>query len=462
MTAAFEAAVSTDQASPIDTVNSHYLDQVIAVGASHGVEVSEDIVARNGMKLLARGARIDAVVRDRLLQHKLRKPLEECVRVVDGVIPERFGPVADRLLEQHPLLRAMCATVAAQPIPASLVKLRLSVPMQSLLTVYCEFQENRLEHTVGVAMLAFALARKLLPGEIDRHRTLAMAGLVHDVGELYIDPTYLRRDTRLGPQEWKHIAVHPLVGHRVLRDMVGAGAGIADAVLNHHERLDGFGYPRGIAGDALPLDGQILAVAEWLMALIESGRAPLVRASVATRLIQGEFGQAVLDKLAFAAHAVEEEQEPAATPAPLEDAVPRVLRIARIMRRFRESQDWIFERIREASPPLKLALEVGLERMLRIQKAFSMTGLDAHNPQQLLHELEALHDTAVHVEVMTVVRELEWRLRELERGQLLRAGLLPDDEYSVVCELIARHNETRPDTGELPPARNADAANEAP
>ncbi|HEY2926129.1 HD-GYP domain-containing protein, partial [Piscinibacter sp.] len=438
--------MAPDRTEPVNSVNPHYLDHVVAVGESHGVEASVDIVAGNGTKLLSRGARIDAVVRERLLQHKLRQPLEDCVRVIGGVIPERFGPIAERLLERHPVLRALCAVAHVQPVPASLVKLRLSVPMQSLLTVYCEHKEDQLEHTVGVSMLALALARRLLPGEIERHRTLAMAGLVHDVGELYIDPQCLRPGARVGPREWKHIVTHPVVGHRVLRDMVGAGAGIAEAVLNHHERLDGFGYPRGIGGDALALDGQILAAAEWLMALVDSGRAPLLRASVATRLILGEFNPAVLHELAVAAQLAQEAQESPPSPAALEDAVPRVLRIAGTLRRFHELQGWILERIEEASPALKPTLDIGMDRMLRIQKAFSMTGLDAHNPQLLLRELAALQDPAVHVEVLAVLRELEWRLRELEREQLWRAGLLPDPECAVVCTLIDRLKGVGPGT----------------
>jgi HD-GYP domain-containing protein (c-di-GMP phosphodiesterase class II) len=459
MTHASEGAMPLDPARPVEGVNPHYLEHVITVCGSHGVQASEDIVAHNGMKLLAKNARIDAVVRERLLQHKLRKPLEDCVHVVGGVIPARFGPIADMLLEQHPLLRTLCAAASALPVPASLAKLRLSDPLQSLLTVYCEFEDNRLEHTVGVAMLAFALARKLLPGEVDRHRTLAIAGLVHDVGELYIDPECLRQGAHIGPREWKHIVAHPVIGHRVLRDM--AGAAVADAVLNHHERLDGFGYPRGISRDALSLDDQILAAAEWLMALIESGRESLVHASIATRLVPGEFSPAVLDELARAARAVEQARGSAPVPVPLEDAVPRVARIAATLRRFRESQDWIVERIRGAGTALKPTLELAMERMLQIQKAFSMTGLDAHNPQLLLRELAALQDPSVHVEVIAVVREIEWRLRELERWQLLRAGLLPDRESAVMRGWIDRLQETPPDTAEPPVPDDAPAACEA-
>jgi len=61
-----------------ETVNPHYLDNVVATARSHELAASEDIVSGNGVKLIAKGTRIDAAVRDRLLEHKLRRPLENC------------------------------------------------------------------------------------------------------------------------------------------------------------------------------------------------------------------------------------------------------------------------------------------------------------------------------------------------------------------------------------------------
>jgi HD-GYP domain-containing protein (c-di-GMP phosphodiesterase class II) len=430
--------VSRDDAKP-EEVNPHYLDHVIHVSESRSVETSEDIVSQNGVKLLAKGAQINAKVRERLLMHKLQKPLEDCILVAQGVMPESFGPLGDALFEQHPLLKAICAHDLYPSAPTTLATLKLSVPVQSLLTVYAEHQGDRLKHTAGVAMLALALARRMLPGETEQHRMLALAGLLHDVGELYIDPKYMRPGTPLGPREWRHVASHPLVGERVLRNMPGAGRLIATAVLHHHERLDGFGYPQGLQGAALPMTGQILAAAEWLMALIETSMTPMTRASVATRLIPGEFSRELTEAITAAAQTG---PMPAAVadPMPLESAIPRVIGIAAALERFQQARPWIDERLAAAKPALRAVLEAGLQRLLRIQTAFSSTGLDAHDPDALFAELADQRDATLQVELMTVVGELEWRLRELERESLLRAGTLGPDDSAVVRELIARLN----------------------
>ncbi|MBT9597316.1 MAG: HD domain-containing protein [Vitreoscilla sp.] len=421
-----------------DSVNPHYLDHVVETAGKREVEASEDIIASNGMKLLAKGARIAPEVRERLLQHKLAKPLEDCVRVVDGVIPEAFGPMAEELLDQHALLAALCANERAQPVPVSLGKLRLTMPVQSLLTVYSDYQGDRLRHTVGVAMLSMALARRLFPGDVDRHRLLAFAGLVHDVGELYIDPQFLKRGARLQPEQWRHIVTHPVVGHRVLKNMEGAGREVAEAVLLHHERLDGFGYPRGVAGDRFTLNGQILAIAEWLMALIESGLTPLTRARVATQLITGEFDPALVEEVTAAAFTSDEPINTLATPAPLDDAVPRVARIVQTLHRFAKTRDWIDERIAAARGERRATLEAGVQRMLRIQMAFSSTGLNAASPEQILSELGSLQDPQLQLEVTTIVCELEWRLRELERETLQRATRAGPEALDEMRELIGR------------------------
>jgi len=423
---------------PAPEVNPHYLDHVIHTAETRSVEAAEDIVSQNGIKLLAKGAKINDKVRDRLLMHKLQKPLEDCIQVVDGVMPESFGPLGEALFEQHPLLKALCAHDLYPSAPTTLATLKLSNPVQSLLTVYAEHQGDRLKHTAGVAMLALALARRLLPGEAERHRMLALAGLLHDVGELYIDPAYLRAGTPLGPPEWRHVASHPVVGERVLRNMPGAGKDIASAVQHHHERLDGFGYPRGVHGSALPMNGQILGAAEWLMALIETSMTPITRASVATRLIPGEFSRELTEAITTAALGDISSAAPVADPMPLESAIPRVVGIASTLERFREARPWIDARIAASRPGLRAVLEAGLNRLVRIQTAFSSTGLDTHDPDALVASLAEQRDAELQVELMTVVGELEWRLRELERESLLRAGLLPAEESAVMRELIVK------------------------
>jgi hypothetical protein len=264
------------------------------------------------------------------------------------------------------------------------------------------------------------------------------AGLLHDVGELYIDPAILSAGAKLTPQQWKHVAAHPIVGARVLKDMPGAGIKVASAVLHHHERLDGFGYPGGLRTDALPLPGQVLAMAEMLMGLMEAGQHHAERAAVAVKLIPGEFNRALLDKVATAAHAQTKSQpvpDDPALVATVEELAERVTAVYGALQRFRQSREMLASKMPSASASLRGLLEHAVERCQRISLAFSSTGLDSHQPDALSAQLAEL-DGPVRLEVSIVLRELQWRLRELQREVTMRSEQFSPAEAGVVKQFV--------------------------
>lgn len=100
---------------------------------------------------------------------------------------------------------------------------------------------------------------------------LLLAAPMHDVGKLGIPDTILLKPGRLTVNEFEVMKRHPLIGHDILKDssseVLRLGARIA---LSHHEKFDGTGYPNGIAGEAIPLEGRIVAVADVFDALTSS------------------------------------------------------------------------------------------------------------------------------------------------------------------------------------------------
>lgn len=412
---------------------------MLTVPPERGLEATEDIVASNGMKLLPKGSRIDASMRERLLEHKLKRPLEDCLAITDGVQAVLLAQTAERLIEQHPLLRAVCSDGRSPAAPAVLGALRWSAQAQALLTLYGEQKPGRLDHAVGVTLLALALGRRLLPGEPTMHDHLVLAGLLHDVGELYIDTTYFDSRQPLGPAQWRQIASHPVVGHRVLRGLPGAGGVVAMAVRDHHERLDGFGYPRGAREPALTMPGQVLAVAEWLMAMIESGLAPASRVCVTTKLIQGEFGAPLVDLLTSLATPLDETVIGLTdSRTNVEGATERLRQLAQTLSRFDAEQADIAAQVRSGGGALRQVVEGALQRLKSIQVAFTRTGLDGQLPEPLLQDLAMAGDAALWLETSAILHELVWRLREVERTLLLRAGMLNAADQQRVQAVIGR------------------------
>jgi HD-GYP domain-containing protein (c-di-GMP phosphodiesterase class II) len=97
-------------------------------------------------------------------------------------------------------------------------------------------------------------------------RVLARAGLTHDIGKLAIPTQVLEKHSPLDESEWILMRAHPEMGLTLL-DRAGQSSREVLAVLYHHERLDGSGYPYGLKAESIPIEARIVAVADTYDAL---------------------------------------------------------------------------------------------------------------------------------------------------------------------------------------------------
>ena len=91
-------------------------------------------------------------------------------------------------------------------------------------------------------------------------------GLLHDIGKISVPSSILTKPGKLSEEEWAIIRAHTKQGHKILKD-AHLPWPVADAALQHHERLDGSGYPDGVAGDKLSLEVSILAICDVVEAM---------------------------------------------------------------------------------------------------------------------------------------------------------------------------------------------------
>jgi putative nucleotidyltransferase with HDIG domain len=120
-------------------------------------------------------------------------------------------------------------------------------------------------HQSRVAEIAVAIGREMGWPE-ERLHGLRVAALVHDIGKISIPTEILTRQGRLTPIERLLIRDHPETGHTILKGIPFAWP-IAEIVRQHHEKLDGSGYPFGLAGDAILPEARILTVADIVEAM---------------------------------------------------------------------------------------------------------------------------------------------------------------------------------------------------
>ena len=120
-------------------------------------------------------------------------------------------------------------------------------------------------HQRRVANLAVAIASEI-GLEADQIEGIRLAGLIHDVGKIGVPAEILSKPTKLSTAEYMIIKTHPEVGYEVLKDIPFQWP-IAEMVRQHHERMDGSGYPKGLDDGIINLGARIIAVADLIEAM---------------------------------------------------------------------------------------------------------------------------------------------------------------------------------------------------
>ncbi|MFB7513926.1 HD-GYP domain-containing protein [Streptomyces sp. NPDC056144] len=115
-------------------------------------------------------------------------------------------------------------------------------------------------HSERVGQASVLIARELGMAD-ERLDVVRFAGILHDVGKLGVPTRVLRKDGPLTPEERRVIELHPEYGHEMVRG-IGFLGEARDAILHHHERMDGSGYPYGLQGDQIPEFARVVAVAD--------------------------------------------------------------------------------------------------------------------------------------------------------------------------------------------------------
>jgi len=128
------------------------------------------------------------------------------------------------------------------------------------------FDEYSYTHCINVGVLAIILG-KYLGLDKDVLRLLGLSGLFHDVGKARIPEDILNKPARLTAQETQIVKTHPVESYRIISQTAGPDPDILRGAIEHHERFDGTGYPRGLAGSGIGLFGRIISIVDVYDAL---------------------------------------------------------------------------------------------------------------------------------------------------------------------------------------------------
>lgn len=404
-------------------VHPEALNAIVKASETYSIVASQDIVDVRGVKLWAKGQPVSQVLQQRLLERKLLHPMEACLKAENGVTPIKLHDNLKLFLDSSdalPMALRPWAPVLLQEVRA----LPLHSVVQLLLTTAVATRPHTLPHSVQAMALAGAMACR--NGSVLDIRLAMLGGLLHDIGEVYIQPSYLDSFDLLDLAGYKHVAAHPRVAQLLLSSTTDYPEALSRAIGEHHERLDGSGYPARLHADKISTLGRLLAVVEVTMGIMREAVAPLTRASFALRVIPGEFDPKWTGLVCDAARdAGEVLQSKAAAGqahlgAPLQQIETHTERARQV------------EQLLKQQYPKSAALDIAataVQRLTRLRVAgngLGIWGLDT--PEASIQE---------QFEIDMAGKELQQHLRELQRECLLLGERLTKPEREAIEPLWA-------------------------
>lgn len=424
----------SEEAAVINPVNPHYLDRVMDLSESKEICASEHIFDSNGMKLLAKGSQIAPAMQEKLIRHKLSKPLETTITVADGVTIGTVVETATQLLDQVEPLKACLESVPTKISPIDIIsRINLNNSITMLLTMAYNSEEQRtFKHAVMVGLISTILAMRSKSSS-EEVLTAAHAGLLHDIGEMYLSPKYLKSGAHLKPDEWKHVVVHPKVGELVIQESTPYPKSVARAVGEHHERLDGSGYPQQSAGKKISREGSIVAAAETLGGIFMRPDNPLRRASLALKIIPSEFSPAVVSTICTTSQASTQSLTGESVKS-LSDQEPRLHSLHQKLLTAVDLCDAITNSPLAQKNVVREAQQRVANRIMVIKRSLASSGVGACllEPHLVLDQI----DPEILLELEVVSKELEWRLRDIARDLALQVSRQGEEVGTLFAKLI--------------------------
>lgn len=414
-----------------DSVNQHYLERVMDLAEERHVAAVEDIFDARGMKLIAKGTRISRALEEKLIVHRLRKPLESCLELEGGIDIKTIVAEARRLSETiEPVAYILNAANQGKVSPFDVLgAVEFGSAMSMMLTITERGGQAALTHSVMVSLLSICLANKLGLSAKEQS-TVALAGLLHDIGELYIEPRYLHPERRLLPHEWRHVIVHPRIGKMLINELEDYPQAVAIAVAEHHERFDGAGYPGQIKGRHISVAGQILSVAEMISELLMEADNPLERAELALKIIPNEHAYELVSAISSTLR-MPHPTSSRKSEIPSDEANERAKILFDHISVVVETGDKMSELTCLQTAKAKDLLEQTVNRIDIIQRAFFSTGIDSCERE------DTAANRTILFEAIVATKEIQWRLRDVARDLALRSAALEASEAEAFRPLIA-------------------------
>ena len=404
----------------------HFTLAASELGEQQAVVTNRTIYNSQGVKLIEKGMAINLRQYERLQQHKLSAPLEESLQSSNSITGASLRKSAEEIIANTPFFaRMMADDRTRKALLFAIETVPLPPPVVFQLTVAQDVRPGVYQHLIRTAITAGWLARSPLKSRYDLETAVA-AGLLHDIGMLHVDPVLQQPERQLDREQRRQLYAHPLVSSQVLERTRDYGADVIRAVGEHHEYLDGSGYPRHLEGKAISLLGRILSLAQVVSAMFAYERtAPEIRLSVLLRMTTHRYEEAMAMQLIAM---LQPQRDVLNVPINrLPNATDLLCQIDALL------LQWPLEvENKEALPPQRRsALVVLANHADQIRRALAGVGAA---PAQLAKLGDDLLDDAVQIEMTLMTHEAAWQLRTMARQARRRWAAQAEESFPPMLD----------------------------
>lgn len=256
---------------------NYYVSHLADVNKNTDVVSTENIYNNKGALVVPKGVAINENVAQKVLKHKLEKPLEEQVQLSNSLDRNAILEDSKKLFASYKDLEQIHQrNNFEQPFADLVISSNLDPILIQKLTVLQKQLPKDYQKALFSGWLSALIAHE--KGLEEALVTAAfIAGLMHDIGLLNVSPAILNKRGELTGDEWRAIQSHVVVSKFILLNIGTLHPEVPRAVLEHHERCDGSGYPAGKTEEELSVMGQIVAMADSMQAIRINQFQPLGR-----------------------------------------------------------------------------------------------------------------------------------------------------------------------------------------
>lgn len=424
----------------------HFTKAVTDLGEKRPVVTTQAIFNEAGIKILEKGVAVNAGLYERLMTHRLTVPIENSVTSTPSVGAEIFLEHAGQALQDIPFFQRIGSDAATRAILLdTLETLSLPPPLIFQLTLAHEVRPALFQHSIQMALFAAWMMTGPLAVRFDISLA-ATAGLLHDLGMLHLDPILLSPTSAIYHNQRRQLYSHALVSTILIERHHEFPGELLRAIREHHEFLDGSGYPSSLSGQAISPLGRVLALGELVTSVLtRPTEGNELRLSVLLRMNSQRYDAPMVERVLARLQPHGEVQKLANGDQP--DPVKQLIEINATL----SSWPAQFMSNQNLSAPRREGMEAVVRQLAQLTRTLAGVGAA---PEQLKQLGNVSQDLLLQSELQLFAREASWQLRLLARQAQLRWQRATDTGYPEALQTWLKRvdaivgqslNDTTPD-----------------